>query len=112
MRRITLQHLSFAFLLVATACSTTGTAPGGSEWKAGYIRRVVPGSQIKDVEVRPCVASLPSEQIASTQFLVVTYAKGRGWQYRTVRMPTDFAPEPGQRVWLNPRACVDAVRPY
>jgi hypothetical protein len=95
-----------------TGCSTTSTAPSGDLWKTGYIRRVVLGSEIKDVEVRPCVASLPPDQIASMQFLVVTYAKGRGWQYRTVRMPTDFAPEPGQRVWLNPKACIDAVRPY
>ena len=96
--------------MALSACAASQTQPVGSDWKLGYVRKVVLGSAIKDVDVRPCVARLPSDAIGTQEFVVVTYPKGRSWGYRTVELPTAFVPEPGQEVWVNIRNCSAALR--
>jgi hypothetical protein len=104
---------SFAAAIVCTAlsaCAAPQTQPVGNDWKLGHVRKVVLGSAIKDVDVRPCVARLPSDAIGAQEFVVVTYPKGRTWGYRTVEFPTAFVPEPGEEVWVNIRDCSAQLR--
>jgi hypothetical protein len=100
-----------ALALAAGSCTNWNTVPDSEGWAQGYVRKVVRGSEIKDIEVRPCVARLPREQAASLEFVVVTYRQGRAWGYRTVALPDAFAPTPGQRVWVNIRNCSEPLRP-
>jgi hypothetical protein len=93
------------------SCSTLGFSPYGEKWRLGYVDEVVVGPSIENVASRPCLAGTPGDEIRSHEFVVVQYPSGRSRKYRTLPMPTSFAPKRGQRVWINVEACADSLRP-
>src|ERR1700674_398060 len=92
--------------LVWTACASQGANPlDDSNWREGRVTRVAPGSELKNLAVRECVAPLDPEVIARSRFAVVRYWGGRWQNFRTVRLPTGSTIKADDAVRINVVDC-------
>ena len=91
--------------MAGCASGPDGAATEDPGWRIGWVNKITEGKDLKNIQERECVTSLPPEQIARSRFAVVWYPKGRGRQPRTVPIPDSSDLKVGDVVRINVLDC-------
>ena len=101
----------FYLVLCATSIASCAKLVGPVDpWREGRIRTIVNGSQLDQIEDRPCVARVQRSEIAELHFAEVTYPHGRFLHYRTLPLPEGSDLKKGDEAWFEIHKCTSPSR--